>query len=59
MRDCLNRLSDTLRATMFLYLDETPMDQIARLQDLHVPTVKSRLHAARKLVAECTRKGME
>lgn len=59
MRDCLNRLSDTLRATMALYLDETPMEQIAKLQDLHVPTVKSRLHAARKLVAECTRKGMD
>jgi len=59
MRECLNRLSDTLRATMYLYLDETPMEQIAKLQDLHVPTVKSRLHAARKLVAECTRKGMD
>ncbi|EHK63831.1 RNA polymerase sigma factor [Achromobacter arsenitoxydans] len=59
MRACLDKLSDTLRATMFLYLDETPMEQIARLQDLHVPTVKSRLHAARKLVADCTRKGMD
>lgn len=59
MRDCLNKLSDTLRATMFLYLDDVPMEQIARQQDLHVPTVKSRLHAARKLVTECTRKGMD
>lgn len=59
MRDCLNKLSDTLRVTMFLYLDEMPMEQIAKLQDLHVPTVKSRLHAARKLVADCTRKGMD
>lgn len=59
MRDCLNKLSDTLRATMFLYLDEVPMEQIAKQQDLHVPTVKSRLHAARKLVADCTRKGMD
>lgn len=59
MRDCLNKLSDTLRATMFLYLDEVPMEQIAKQQDLHVPTVKSRLHAARKLVTECTRKGMD
>lgn len=59
MRDCLNKLSDTLRATMFLYLDDMPMEQIARQQDLHVPTVKSRLHAARKLVTECTRKGMD
>lgn len=59
MRECLNKLSDTLRATMFLYLDDMPMEQIARQQDLHVPTVKSRLHAARKLVTECTRKGMD
>ncbi|KNY11632.1 RNA polymerase sigma factor [Achromobacter piechaudii] len=59
MRDCLNKLSDTLRATMFLYLDEVPMEQIAKQQDLHVPTVKSRLHAARKLVSDCTRKGMD
>ncbi len=59
MRDCLNKLSDTLRTTMFLYLDDLPMEQIARQQDLHVPTVKSRLHAARKLVTECTRKGMD
>ncbi|MDH0680985.1 MULTISPECIES: RNA polymerase sigma factor [Achromobacter] len=59
MRDCLNKLSDTLKTTMFLYLDDMPMEQIARQQDLHVPTVKSRLHAARKLVTECTRKGMD
>lgn len=59
MRDCLNKLSDTLRDTMFLYLDDLPMDEIAKRQDLHVPTVKSRLHAARKLVADCTRKGMD
>ncbi len=59
MRECLNKLSDTLRTTMFLYLDDLPMEQIAKQQDLHVPTVKSRLHAARKLVADCTRKGMD
>lgn len=59
MRDCINKLSDTLRTTMFLYLDDMPMEQIARQQDLHVPTVKSRLHAARKLVTDCTRKGMD
>ncbi len=59
MRDCLNKLTDTLKTTMLLYLDDMPMEQIARQQDLHVPTVKSRLHAARKLVTECTRKGMD
>lgn len=59
MRDCMSKLSDTLRGTMFLYLDDLSMEQIAQRQELQVPTVKSRLHAARKLVIECARKGID
>ena len=59
MRDCINKLSDTLRTTMFLYLDDMTMEQIERQKDLQVTTVKRRLHSALKLVTDCTRKGMD
>lgn len=59
LRHCIERLSDTLRQTMQMYLDEQSMQEIADAQQLHVPTVKSRLHSARQLVADCARKGMD
>jgi RNA polymerase sigma-70 factor (ECF subfamily) len=56
---CIKRLSATLRSTLDLALQELSMEEIAQQQNLHVPTVKSRLHEARKRVIECVRKGME
>ncbi len=59
MRECLNKLTDKLRATMFLWLDDMNLAEIAERQDIPVATVKSRIHAAQKFVADCTKRGME
>lgn len=55
---CVEKLSDTLRATMEFFLDDHSMEAISERQGVHVSTVKSRLHAARKQVIECGRQGM-
>jgi len=56
--DCVGKLSETLRTTMEFFLDDCSMEVISERQGINVATVKSRLHAARKLVVECGRKGV-
>ncbi|WP_409334900.1 sigma factor-like helix-turn-helix DNA-binding protein [Bradyrhizobium neotropicale] len=51
-------MSETLRTTMEFFLDDCSMEVISERQGINVATVKSRLHAARKLVVECGRKGV-
>lgn len=56
--DCVGKLSETLRTTMEFFLDDCSMEVISERQGINVATVKSRMHAARKLVVECGRKGV-
>jgi len=58
MLACVAKLSDTLRDTLFWYLDDYSYAHIAKMQNINPQTVKSRIAEARNRVIECVRKRM-
>ena len=58
MRDCMAKLSDTLRSVFFMEMDDIEQSEIAKQAGIPIGTVKSRVHSAYKFVEECTKRGL-